>query len=138
MLHFCDGSINAATYIDVLRTVAVPHLRQWFPRRQGIFMQDNAPAHTAKVVKDFLDRERVSVLTWPANSPDLNPIENIWGLMKRKLQQQTVMKKEQLREALNDIWLRDDSLRQAISSAIDSMPRRIEAVIAAKGGVTKY
>ena len=48
-------------------------------------MQDNAPCHTARLVKDFFTQESISVLPWPAQSPDLNPIENLWALIKRKL-----------------------------------------------------
>ncbi len=50
-----------------------------------IFQQDLAPAHTAKGIKSWFNGHGVTVLDWPANSPDLNPIENIWGIVKRKM-----------------------------------------------------
>jgi transposase len=49
-----------------------------------IFMQDNAPVHTSRSSIAFLEENKVQTLGLPANSPDLNPIENIWGLMKKK------------------------------------------------------
>ncbi len=50
-----------------------------------IFQQDLAPAHTAKSTKNWLNDHGVGALDWPANSADLNPIENIWGIVKRKM-----------------------------------------------------
>ncbi len=50
-----------------------------------IFEQDLAPAHTAKGTKSWFNDHGVTVLDWPANSPDLTPIENLWGIVKRKM-----------------------------------------------------
>ncbi len=50
-----------------------------------IFQQDLAPAQTAKGTKSWFNDHGVTVLDWPANSPDLNPIENLWGIVKRKM-----------------------------------------------------
>ncbi len=63
----------------------LPSADQLFKDADFIFQQDLAPAHTAKSTKSWLNDHGVSVLDWPANSPDLNPIENIWGIVKRKM-----------------------------------------------------
>ncbi len=57
-----------------------------------IFQQDLAPAHTAKSSKSWLNDHGVGVLDWPANSPDLNPIENLWGIVKRKMRNKRPIK----------------------------------------------
>jgi hypothetical protein len=51
-----------------------------------VFQQDNDPKHTSKLAKQFFEENRIKLLDWPAQSPDMNPIENLWALMNEKLQ----------------------------------------------------
>jgi transposase len=137
-LHICNGIMNAQKYIEQLQQSMTPKLESWFPARDGIFMQDGAPCHTAKACKAYLEQAGIVTLEWPGNSPDLNPIENIWGLVKRQLATMTITNKQQLHQELQKFWCQDSKIQQHIRKSIDSMPRRIEAVIKAKGGHTKY
>ncbi len=63
----------------------LPSAEQLFKDADFIFQQDLAPAHTAKSTKSWLNDHGVGVLDWPANLPDLNPIENLWSIVKRKM-----------------------------------------------------
>ncbi len=63
----------------------LPSADQLFKDADFIFQQDLAPAHTNNSTKSCLNGHGVGVLDWPANSPDLSPIENLWGIVKRKM-----------------------------------------------------
>ncbi len=94
-----------------------------------IFQQDLAPVHTVRGTKSWFNDHSVTVLDWPANSPDLNPIEN---LDERHQTQQCRWPEDRYQSNLGFIT------PEQCHRLIDSMPRRIDAVIHAKGGPTKY
>ncbi len=83
-LHIWKGTINAEKYIQVLEQHMLPSRRCLFQGRPCIFQHDNARPHTASITTSWLRRRRIRVLKWPACSPDLSPIENIWHIIKRK------------------------------------------------------
>lgn len=98
-----QGGINAEVYKQILRQHAVPSLRSSL-YQPAIFMQDNAPCHTAKKVKTFLDEEEVETMRWPPQSPDLNPIENIWKIVGERAQFQCPKNQEELWQCLHAEW----------------------------------
>ncbi len=101
-----------------------------------IFQQDLAPAHTAKCTKSWFNDHGVTVLDWPANSPDLYPIENLWGIVKRKMRDTRPNNAYELNATFKETWASIPP--QQCHKLITSMPRRIEAVIKANGAPTKY
>ncbi len=100
------------------------------------FQQDLAPAHTAKCTKSWFNDHGVTVLDWPENSPDLNPIGNILGIVKRKMRDTRPNNADDLKAAIKATCasITPDQCHRLILS----MPRRIDAVIHEKGGPTKY
>ncbi len=84
-LCFLKSTVNAAIYQEILEHFMLPSAEKLYGDADFIFQQDLAPAHTAKGTKSWFNDHGVTVLDWPANSPDMNPIENLWGIVKRKM-----------------------------------------------------
>jgi len=76
------------------------------------------------------------LIRWPAYSPDLNPIENVWGIMVQALAGMDFDTREEFQKAISKAW--DDVPLSVLRSLLDKMNSRYEAVIAAKGYPTKY
>ncbi|KFM76921.1 Transposable element Tc1 transposase, partial [Stegodyphus mimosarum] len=130
------GNLNSNRYIrEVLQPEAVPFL-QSLPG--AVFQQDNARPHTARIVKSFFAAQQVQLLPWPACSPDMSPIEHVWDVIGRRLARdpRPVASADELWVRVQTIW---NALPQSdIQTLFDSMPRRVAALIAARGGHTKY
>ena len=139
-LQIINGMMNQHSYKVILESRLIPQIEEWFLETDNyIFMQDSAPCHTARSIKAFLNEKNIPLLDWPGNSPDLNPIENLWELTKHRINSECLITtKNQLIERLIAVWHRDDDLKRLAKNCIESMPRRIAAVIKAKGGPTKY
>ena len=118
----------------------IPSAEDLYGDADFIFQQDLAPAHTSRSTKTWFDAHAhdvpITVLDWPANSPDLNPIENLWGILKRKMRATRPNNKEELTASIKEIWASITPIE--CHRLISSMPRHIEAVIKAKGFPTKY
>ncbi len=135
-LCFLKSTVNAAIYQDVLEHFMLPSADKLYGDSDFIFQQDLAPAHTAKGTKSWFNDHGITVLDWPLNSPDLNPIENLWGIVKRKMRDTRPNKADDLKPAIKTTWA-SITLEQC-HRLIASMPRRNDAVIHAKGGPTKF
>jgi transposase len=132
-----DGRMNAQSYQNLLRD-HVDEISEHFGRNEWIFQQDNAPCHRAGATKEWFKRQNISLMDWPACSPDLNPIENLWGLVVRKVyiggrQFRTI---DELKTAIWKAW--DEITEKECQNLIESMPNRIFDLILLKGAKTKY
>ena len=111
-----------------------------------IFMQDNAKCHKAETVLEFLAENRVPLMEWPAQSPDLNPLENLWIEFKERFHKRFIelfsnlSKSMEARyrygEIMQEVWYSQGM--ELVEALISSMPERCQAVIDAEGGWTKY
>ena len=134
-----DGTLTKELYVEILEDEFKATLEYYgLEMDKVIFMQDNASAHTAKIVQEWFQDNSLEVFEWPANSPDLNPIENLWELVKRELYGYDTPASGMLElwERVQEVW--EKVTPQQCQDLIESMPRRIQACIRKKGGPTKY
>ncbi len=135
-LHIWKGTINAEMYIQVLEQHMLPSRRRLFQGRPCIFQHDNARPHTASITTSWLRRRRIRVLKWPACSPDLSPIENIWRIIKRKMRQRRPKTVEQLEACIRQEW--DNIPIPNLEQLVSSVSRRLQTVIKRRGDATQW
>lgn len=134
-----SGTMNGELY----KTILMEELQEtinWYDLDSSrvIFQQDNDSKHRSSIVQNWLSEQPFSVLEWPAQSPDLNPIENLWAILKRKLNQY-----DRPPNGMLQLWERVEEVWNAISketceNLVKTMPKRIQSVIKRKGLWTDY
>jgi transposase len=135
-LSFIDGTLNSAGYRGILerhlhRSATVMGLGDGFT-----LQQDNSSSHWAPIVCDYFQRNDIRVLEWPSNSPDLNPIENLWSILGREVAKKRASTEEELKQHLQDAWNALD--RGVLDNLVASIPARLAEVIKNKGGYSGY
>lgn len=130
-----NGNMNAAIYKDILENNLLTYAEETMPQ-DWIFQQDNDPKHISKLLKQWFSASNMRVLSWPFQSPDLNPIEHLWEVLDRQVRKHTYSNKAALFKSLKEEWGKIPPA--CINRLIKSMPHRCAAVIAAKGMATKY
>ena len=134
-----QGKMDAKQYCEILDDGLVESFEKLgMEEGEHYFQQDNDPKHTSHHATQWFSDNDIQVLEWPAQSPDLNPIEHLWEHLKHQLQ-----KYETSPKGIHELWERVVKEWNAISpevcqNLIESMQRHIQAVIRAKGGHTKY
>ena len=134
--YLVDGIMEQVQYREILEDQLLPSVRRMFPEGAWYFQQDNDPKHMANTTIAYMNARHIPKLPWPSQSPDLNPIENLWSILDYKLRNRRPQNKLQLVEALREGWNSLDA--DLLTTLVDSMPRRIQAVIESKGYPTKY
>ncbi len=136
-IAFITCRMNAKDYQDVLEDHLISFL-QANPGRGLIYQQDNASIHACSSTRAWFKSNNITVLDWPSCSPDLNPMENLWGILVRKIYKngRQFQAPDQLKKAILKAW--DEITPTVIQNLISSMPNRLMDVIASHGGPTRY
>jgi hypothetical protein len=134
-----DGNMDTNLYIEIIDECVKDTLK-WYKmdQKKFYFQHDNDPKHTAKATQDYLVAQGWKILDWPAQSPDLNPIEHLWRHLKIELSKLVTAPKneEELWNAVIKVYY--DISKEVCQNLIKSMPDRIKAVLQARGRHTKY
>ena len=132
-------NLTADLYVEILEKTLIPCAQNIFGDSNWTLLHDNDPKHTSNKVKLFLDNNNINYINsseWPSYSPDLNPIENIWSMLKQKVSERNPRNQKTLLKMIKEEWENIDV--NIIKKAIDSMSLRLNDVIKNKGAKTKY
>ena len=130
------GNLNAVCYRE---EIFLHHLVVPFLQGDDVMLHhDNDTSHIACSVRDFLQDRNVSVLPWPVNRPDLNPIEHVWDLLDRRVRARAIPPRNvrDLVGAVVEEW--GNISQQELATLVEAMRRRCTAVLNAAGGHTRY
>ncbi len=128
--------MNAAKYRDILDENLLQSAQDLRLGLRFTFQQDNDPKHTAKITKEWLHNNYVTVLEWPSQSPDLNPIEHLWRDLKMAVHQRLPSNLTELERICKEEWQRIPKSR--CEKLVASFPKILMAVLNQKGASTKY
>jgi transposase len=136
-----ENTMDSDQYISIMQDYLVPELRiaEEHLRAQITFMQDNAPYHKSKKVIEYFERENINLLDWPPQSPDLNPIENLWAIFKRRIRvkySKIPTSKSELIDQVFAVW--DEITAELLDTLAESVSERLALCIRADGYHTKY
>jgi hypothetical protein len=134
------GTMNSDDYVDIVRMSLLPVTEAWYGDDHWLLQQDNASCHTSKKSSAALMEMGIDVLKWPPSSPDLNCIENVWGILKKRVIQRLgeAHNRQSLIDLCMDIWENDSSLIDICRNVVLSMPNRLQKLKTAKGGYIGY
>ena len=133
-------TVDGQRYSRLLRNHVVPFLLEALHETGEIytFVDDNAPAHRAGVCLDVLDQAGAKTVLWPPYSPDMNPIENVWAILKQRLSKRKVkpQTEDELWAAIEEEWNALDL--ETIRNCVKSFERRLKNVIQVRGRWIDY
>ena len=134
-VHTFTQNMDGPLYCEILEEHLESSAAALF-KGPWILQEDNDPKHKSRVAEDWKREHHIKVLPWPARSPDLNPLENVWTLLKDRAMGRGPRDAAQLARCIKEEWAAFP--RDLAKSMVASVPRRLKSVIAAGGGWTKY
>ena len=135
-LYRIEGRMNGAMYQEILGENLLPSARLLKMGRGWVFQHDNDPKITAKATKEWLKKKHIKVMEWPSQSPDLNPIENLWRELKLRVAKRQARNLQNLERICKEEWAKIPP--GICANLVTNYKKRLTAVLANKGFSTKY
>lgn len=135
-LQVIEGKMTAQVYCNILRDNLKQSAETMGLGRIFKFQQDNDPKHTARITKQYFEDNEVDLLEWPSMSPDLNPIEHLWDELDRRIPVSIRRNRNLFKNKILETW--SIIPVETLQNLVESMPRRLKAVLQNNGGHTKY
>jgi Fe2+ or Zn2+ uptake regulation protein len=132
---FCFRQIMTGKFYTEILEKHIPEVRRMLGSRWRL-QQDNDPKHTSRIAKEFLGNNVPEVMDWPSNSPDLNPIENLWAIVKRNVELRKPKNLGELEVFLGEEW--ENIPNSLLINLVNSMPQRCKEVIEKNGERISY
>lgn len=137
-LVFVEGNMNSTKYCKVLDDHFLPFVAEHYPDARWYLQEDNASVHRSAQTEDWKRSKGIPSFFWPPQSPDLNPIENVWHSLKTYVRKhlKDIRTAADLQQALTTCW--NGLPLTYFRSLYSSLPRRCQQVLQMKGHITKY
>jgi transposase len=133
-LHCFREKMTAEVYVGILRK-HIADIKTLLGEKWR-FQQDNDPKHTSRLAKSYLTSNMPKVIDWPSNSPDLNPVENLWNLVKKNVEKRMPRNLEELEIFMKEEW--DLIPNSTLKNLVSSMKKRCKEVIKKNGDHINY
>lgn len=138
-LYRIKGNLEKKQYHSILQRHAIPSARRLCGRGFTL-LQDNDPKHSSNLCKNYLKNKEnqgeLKLMKFPPQSSDVNPIEHLWDHLKREKVKYEVTSQDRLWDVLSECW--NNIKSSTLQNLVKPMPRRVQAILKAKGGHTKY
>ena len=138
-IHVFTENLDAVLMKKILKEHLMKSANKFWPKGLWHFQQDNDPKHTSRLVSDYLERElciKDYIIKWPPYSPDLNPIENLWADLKKRVERHNCTNVKELEAAVKTEWAATD--KNLCQKLVASMPDRIARLLEYHGAPTGY
>ncbi|KAL4491927.1 hypothetical protein ABPG72_008348 [Tetrahymena utriculariae] len=131
-LQIVEGHINQNKYFDILKDFFEQNEQDF-----KYFQQDNAPSHNGKKVYDYLRNKHITLFEWASQSPDANPIEHVWNVLKQKLNKiiHEIDNFDKFKEKAIQIFMNDKDIIKTIKKSIENIPKVLQQIISNKGDI---